>query len=73
MAVFYRFIRNLEIAIRDKEEYSSDLGKSLQGRGGGGENDHFEVELRSETYHIDLKNICFRTSRVERSVLEFAF
>ena len=41
MAVFYRFIRNLYIAIRDRKKYSSDLGKSLQGAAW---EDHFEVK-----------------------------
>ena len=41
IAVFYRFIRNLEVAIKDREKYSSNLGKSL--RGEGWEN-HFEVK-----------------------------
>ena len=44
MAVFYRFIHNLYIAIRDRKKYSSDLGKSLQGAAW---EDHFEVKLRS--------------------------
>ena len=29
MVVFYRFISNFEVAIKDKEKQSSDLGKSL--------------------------------------------
>ena len=33
MVVFYRFIYNLEVAIWDREKYSSNLGKSLRGGG----------------------------------------
>ena len=54
MAVFYRFNRNLEIAIRDWEKYFSDLGKILQGEGW---EDHFELKLRSEACHVDFQNI----------------
>ena len=43
MAVFYRFIHNLHIAIGDRKKYSSELGKSLQGEVC---EDHFEVKLR---------------------------
>ena len=45
MAVFYKFIRNLELPIKDREKYSSNLGKDLRGEGW---EDHFEVNLRSE-------------------------
>ena len=31
MAVSYRFIRNLEVAIKDREKYSSNLGKVCGG------------------------------------------
>ena len=54
MAVFYRFIRNLEVAIKDREKYSSNLGKRLLGKGW---EDHFEVKLRSEACHLDFQNI----------------
>ena len=33
MAVSYRFSRNLQVAIKDSERYSSKLDKSLWGRG----------------------------------------
>ena len=45
MAVSYRFIRNLEVAIKDWEKCSSNLGKSLRGEGW---EDYFELKLRSE-------------------------
>ena len=54
MAVFYRFIRNLEVAIKDREKYSSNLGKRLLGKGW---EDHFEVKLRSEACHLDFQKI----------------
>ena len=34
MAVFYRFIHNLEVAIKDKKSYFSNLGKIFWGAGG---------------------------------------
>ena len=70
MTAFYRFIRNLEVAIRDREKYSSDLGKRLQVEGW---EDHFEVKLKPETCQLDLQNISGQTVSVERSVVEFLF
>ena len=54
IAVKYRFIRNLEVVIRDREKSSSDQGKSLQMEGW---EDHFEVKLRSETWQLHFQNI----------------
>ena len=34
MAVSYRFIYSLEVAIKDREGYYSNLGKNLRGKGG---------------------------------------
>ena len=33
MAASYRFTRNLKVAIKDSEKYSSNLGKSLREEG----------------------------------------
>ena len=54
MAVFYIFIRNLEVAIKNREKYSSDLGENLQGEVS---KDHSEVKLTSEACHLDFNNI----------------
>ena len=54
IALKYRFIRNLEVVIRDREKSSSDQGKSLQMEGW---EDHFEVKLRSETWQLHFQNI----------------
>ena len=43
MAVFYRFIHNLEVAIKDKKSYFSNLGKIFFG--GGGES--FKSKVKS--------------------------
>ena len=42
------------VAIKDREKYSSKLGKILQGQG---QEDHSEVKLRSEACHLDFQNI----------------
>ena len=49
MAVFYRFIHNLEVAIKDKKSYFSNLGKIFLGAGGS----HLKVKLRAEACHLD--------------------
>ena len=54
MALFYRFIRNLQIAIRDRKKHTSELGNILQGKRW---EDHFEVKLRSKTCYLDFQNI----------------
>ena len=53
MAVFYRFIHNLEVAIKDKKSYFSNLGKIFWGGGGS----HLKVKLRAEACHLDFQNI----------------
>ena len=52
IAVFYIFIRNLEVPIKDREKYSSDLGKGLQG-----EKWEKQVKLSSEACDLDFHNI----------------
>ena len=52
IAVFYIFIRNLEVLIKDREKYSSDLGKGLQGEGW-----QKQVKLSSEACDLDFHNI----------------
>ena len=54
MAASYRFTRNLKVAIKDSEKYSSNLGKSLREDGW---EDHFKLKLRSEACHLDFQNI----------------
>ena len=55
MVVSCKFIRNLEVAIKARERYSSNLGKAF--RGGVGMGDHFQVKLRSEVCYLDFQNI----------------
>ena len=52
IAVFYILIRNLEVPIKDREKYSSDLGKGLQGEGW-----KKQVKLSSEACDLDFQNI----------------
>ena len=50
MAFFY----NLEVAIKEKETYSSALSRCLQGEG---QEDHFQIKFISEEFHLDIQNI----------------
>ena len=60
MAVSYRFIYSLEVAIKDREGYYSNLGKNLRDKGG---------RLFSSKTEI---SICSRTDCIERGFMTFS-